>query len=317
MADASDSVAVDSIDLFEFLRYLRKRLTWIVGAAILGILLALAYLNFATPRYSAELRVSSASGGSGLGGALGQLGGIAAMAGLDLQRGSGVGASPFDLYLDKLRSRANAEILAKDQTIMRHIFAGYWNAEENRWQEPRSVVRSASQIIRQLAGQPRPAWHPPGAAELAEFLGRAVRVSAAKPKEPPLTTLYYEDRDPRFAAMLLDRMHASADEAVRRHVLQRATLYSQYLTNQLAVTENADQRRNLSEILLEQQRAIMMASSSVAFAANPSEPAVASAQPVGPKVPTTLATGALVGALVGAIVVFLMFLMRGSQERIV
>ena len=308
-----DATADASIDLLEFLGFARRRLRWVLAAVLLGGLLALAFLNIATPQYSATLRVSAASSGGGLGGALGQLGGIAAMAGLDLAQGSGAAASPFELYLDKLRSHANAKALARDPEVLRHIFFKEWNAEQRRWQEPDTLVRNFDNALRRIAGQPRD-YHPPGADELAAYLTDKVGVTAAKPKDPPLTTIYYEDRDPAFAAMLLNRMHGLADDTVRRLALRRAVENSKFLAGRLAAAQNVEQQRSLAQILLDQERQIMMASSSVSFAATPSEPAVASPEPVRPKVPTTIIAGLLLGGLVGLLGLFGLFLVRSMRS---
>ena len=312
MVDQVEPAPGDSIDLFEFLRFVRRRLMWILGAALLGVMLALVYLNIATPKYSATLRVSAASTGGGLGGAMGQLGGIAAMAGLDFAQGSGAAASPFELYLDKLRSHANAKALARDPDVLRHIFYKEWNVEQRRWQEPDTLVRNLDNSLRRIAGQPRD-YRPPDADKLAEYLTDKVGVTAAKPKDPPLTTIYFEDRDPAFAATLLNRMHGFADDAVRRQALRRAVQNSRFLTGRLAMMQNVDQQRSLSEILLDQERQIMMASSSVSFAATPSQPAVTSPEPVRPKVPTTIIAGLLLGALFGLLGLFGVFLARSMR----
>lgn len=312
---AADVAPATTVDLLAFVAYLRKRIWWLAAAMLAGLLLAFAYLNVATPKYAATLRVSpAAAGGGGLGGALGQLGGIAAMAGIDVRQGSSSGASPFDLYLDTLRSRHVADLLAKDQRLMQHIFISEWDPSTGQWRERRSVLRSAYKVVKQIAGQPGPEWHPPAGGELADYLSKKVVIQAPKPKEPPVTSLLYEDQDPAFAAMLLDRLSAVADDSVRQRTLVRATTYARYLENRLKVTDNVDQQRRLSEILLDQERAIMMAGSSVPFAATPSEPAVPSQRPVRPNVVTTLFVGLLVGAIVGVLWLFVLYLVKPQSS---
>jgi Chain length determinant protein len=311
LPDVAEVAPATTVDLLAFVAYLRKRLWWLAAAMLAGLLLAFAYLNVATPKYAATLRVSpAAAGGGGLGGALGQLGGIAAMAGIDVRQGSSSGASPFDLYLDTLRSRHVADLLAKDQQLMQHVFISEWDPSTGQWRERRSILRSAYKLVKQIAGQPGPEWHPPAGGELADYLMKKVVIQAPKPKEPPVTTLLYEDQDPAFAAMLLDKLSALADDSVRQRTLVRATTYARYLENRLKVTDNVDQQRRLSEILLDQERAIMMAGSSVPFAATPSEPAVPSQRPVRPNVVMTLLVGLLVGAIVGVLWLFVLYLAK-------
>ncbi len=310
MADQSVPAQTASIDLVQFLGFLRQRLRWIIGAVLVGGVLAIVYLNIATPKYSAIMRVSAASSGGGLGGALGQLGGIAAMAGLDLGKGASSAASPFDLYLDKLRSHANAVEVARDPILMRHIFYKEWDATAGRWHAPDTLSYKLEQFLNDIAGRPRIPYRPPGADELSEYLLEKVRITPPKPKDPPLTSIYFEDRDPVIAAMLLNKVHGFADDSVRRLSLRRAIENSRFLTSRLQTTQNLDQKMRLSEILLEQERQIMMASSNVSYAATPSEPAVPSPEPVTPNVVATIVVGLLLGGLIGLLVLFSMFLAR-------
>ncbi len=292
MTEAQPGNAEPVVDLLAFVRVLRRRWRFIAVAAVAGAVLALVVLNFTVPKYAASLRISPASTGSGgLGGALGQLGGLAAIAGVDVRQSSSA-ASPFDLYLDTLHARQTADLLARDPAIMHHIFERQWNPATRRWQPAASLTRPIMAAISSLAGQPRIEWRPPDGADLAEFIAKKLAIQAPKPKDPPVTTLYLEDPDPAFAARFLDRINAIADETVRARSLQRATEYARYLEGRLKTTTNGEQLKRLADILLEQDRAIMAASSSVSFAANVSEPAVATPRPVSPSVgarPSSLA----------------------------
>lgn len=312
MAETQTGSGEQVVDLVAFLRVVRQRWWFIAAAAAAGAVLALIVLNFTVPKYAASLRVSPASTGSGgLGGALGQLGGLAAIAGVDVRQGSSA-ASPFDLYLDTLRSRQTADLLARDPAIMHHVFARQWNAAAQRWQPTASLSRPVVDAISSLAGQPRIEWHPPDGADLAEFIAKKMALQSPKPKDPPVTTLYLEDPDPGFAARFLDRINAIADETVRARSLQRATDYARYLEGRLRTTTNVEQLKRLADILLEQDRAIMAASSSLSFAANVSEPAVATPRPVSPNVLVGLVVGLLGGAMAAAGVLFIRFVTRGS-----
>ena len=110
--------------------------------------------------------------------------------------------------------------------------------------------------------------------------------------------------------MLLNRLHGFADDSVRRLALRRATENARFLAGRLAAVQNVDQKLSLSEILLEQERMIMLASSKVSYAATPSELAVPSPKPVTPKVGLTLNVGLLLGGLIGLFSLFGIFLVR-------
>lgn len=297
-----------TVDLFAFIRYLRVRWYVVAAFAIAGVAIAFVYLNFATPRYAAVLHISPASStSSGAGGTLGQIGSLAAMAGVSVRQAS-TGATPFELYLDRMQSRGMAEQLAQDQRILHNIFETEWDSATRTWHKPPSLLGGVSASLRLLAGQPARNWQPPNAARLQDYLQKKIGIVPPKPKDPPITTLVYEHRDPAFAIYLLTKMDRIADTDVRRSSLERARQYAIHLAQKLNETPVVEHRISLSEALLEQQRAIMMATSSASFAAIPTEPATASLEPVSPKIGLVLIVGLALGTLLGLIGLFAMFL---------
>lgn len=284
------------IDLLALVKDIRRHWAWVAAAALAGLALAFLYLNVANVRFAGTLRVSPASSTQGsLSGALGRLGGLASLAGVQVRQGS-EGASPFDLYLDRMQSRALAEELAKDPRILRTVFDREWDAASGRFGERPGLLRPVRNLLYGLAGQPMPPWTPPGAERLQEYLSKTLVITPPGPKDPPITTLSIRARDGGFAIYLLERMHAQADADVRAAQLERARQYAAHLSEKLASAQIAEHRSRLSEALLEQERAIMMAMGSGDFAAIPLERPTTNRRPVSPKVVPALALG-LVGGL--------------------
>lgn len=300
------------IDLVALFWYLRARWFWIVAAACVGAAGALLYLNFITPKYEARLRVTPATStqGGGLSNALGRIGSLAAMAGVQVRQGS-EGASPFELYLDRLRTRELAAKLSTDKRIMRTVFERQWDAESGTWSERPGPLRPLRNLLYSVSGQPIPVWSQPGAGQLQDYLGKKVSMIPPRPKDPPITTLAYRNRDPDFAIYLLEKMHEQADADVRAHSLDRAQLYAAHLADKLAKTDIAEHRINLSEALLEQERAIMMATSAGSFASVQTETATAGARPVSPVIIPSIAIGLLLGTAAGIVAATGSFLLRG------
>lgn len=303
-----------AVDLFAFGRYAGRLWYAAVTFVLAGLVGAFIYLNFATPRYAAVLHISPASStASGMGGTLGQIGSLAAMAGVSVRQAS-TGATPFELYLDRMQSRSMAEQLARNQRVMRSIFNTEWDVVTRTWHQPPSLFGGVGAALRMLAGQPARVWRPPDAARLQDYLQKKLGIVPPKPKDPPITTLVYEHRDPAFAVYLLTEMHTIADADVRRSSLFRARQYALHLAQKLAETPITEHRQSLSEALLEQQRAIMMATSSASFAAIPTEPATASLEPVSPKVVQTLIVGLAIGTLIGLLGLFALFLWAPTRR---
>ncbi len=164
-------------------------------------------------------------------------------------------------------------------------------------------LRPVRNLLYGLAGQDVPEWTAPGAERLQIYLARTVVVSPPGPKDPPITTLIVETPDPDFGTHLLDALHRQADADVRASSLERARQYSAHLAQKLATTEIAEHRRTLSEALLEQERAVMMATSQGPYAALPLEPASGPSKPTSPKPVPALAIGLIAGAILGLLAV--------------
>jgi hypothetical protein len=309
-ADASLQADDALIDLVALGGFVWQRKWWVAAAAALGLAAALLFLNFATPKFAASLRVTPASStGSGVAGALGRIGNLAAIAGVAARPGN-ESAQPFDLYLDRLRSRELAAELAKEERILKTVFATEWDPSAGRFVERPGLLRPLRNLFYGLAGQPLQPWNPPGASQLQEYLAKEVAILPPAPRDPPITVLSLRHRDAEFARHLLSRMHDIADADVRRQSLARANEYADHLALKLATTDIAEHRRTLSEALLEQQRAIMMATASGAFAAIPTEAATASRRPVAPQLATVLALGLILGAVAGLVALTAAYLLR-------
>ncbi len=311
-AAVPDDSLIDLVALGSFI----WRWKWVVVlASAAGFLIAVLYLNVVTPRFEASLRITPASSTSGgMAGALGRIGNLAAIAGVQVRQGSD-GAAPFEIYLDRLRSRQLAAALSRDEKIMRTIFETEWDPQTGRFRDRPGLLRPLRNLVYGLAGQPAQAWEPPGPARLQEYLAKAVRVTPPAPKDPPITTLSVRHPDPEFARRLLEMMHAQADRDVRGQSLKRAQEYSAHLAEKLATTDIAEHRRTLSEALLEQQRAIMMATATGPFAAVPMEGAVATRRPVAPQVVATLGLGLILGGVAGLLALTIGYFARPRDGK--
>ncbi len=303
------------LDLVELARDLRRRWSWIAVSALLGLVVAFGYLNVAKTRYTTTLRITPAvSSQAGLSGTLSRLGGLASLAGVSVRQGA-EGASPFDLYLDRLTSRELAAQLAGDKRVMRTAFAREWDASTGTFRDRPGPLRPIRNLLYGLAGQDVPDWTPPGAERLQIYLAKTVVVSPPGPKDPPITTLIVDTPDPDFGMHLLGALHRQADADVRASSLERARQYAAHLGQKLATTEVAEHRRTLSEALLEQERAVMMATSEGPYAALPLEPASGPSKPTSPKPVPALAIGLIAGAILGVFSVTAAHLLSNRLRR--
>lgn len=260
---------------------------------MVGVGLAVAYLNIARQTYSTELRVTAAASSSNaISNRLGNLGGLAAVAGLPL--GGSNKAEPFDLWIEALHSRQVADVLARDPRIMRTIFEQEWDATRSAWRQPSPGVLSA---VRTVIGLPPKAWRAPDGARLQAYLQKEVVVG--KNAKSPITVIGYRSEDPEFGTYLLQKLYVASDGVVRARSLAQAKDYRDYLTSVLPTVELADVRQSLASALADQYEIVMMASSSTPYAALQVGAPQASLTPTSPKVAISLLLGLLLGLFVG------------------
>ena len=301
----------DQISLREIvLRVWRGK--WIVLLTALVIVAAVgAWMKMKDPRYTASMVVASAGedGAGGLRNRLSQYSGIAALAGIGLPTGKTVTA--FVQFGEILTSPVVAERLMRKYDIMPTVFEGSWtwDAENKTWVAKSNPIKALKGKFREFFGLP--AKSPPTAAALADYLDRKLTISLIE--TTGMQRIEFQHKDPVFAVQLLAALHKEADNLIREESQTRTSRQIAYIERKLQTTTAADHRRSLVQLLLDQEKQMMMIQVDLPFAARVIEPPMASDQPTFPK-PTLFFALALVGgSILGVFVVFLIGALRPMQ----
>lgn len=285
----------DEIDLGEVFRQVWARRWLVLAITVASLCLAVLYLNLATYRYTASQTVTPTDADTAvMTSSLGSLSDLAKIGGINLPSSNNV--FPFMIYTESLRSRNVANLLAKDETIMRRVFANEWNPSVNAFEEPESALRSLTGAIKQFLGLPRAPWKEPDSARLHEYMQR--EVSVIEDPKKPFVTIKFEHHDPEFAVYFVSRMHEEIDNQLRQNALRRSEESIRYLSDQLSRVTLAEHRAALAATLSEQEKSRMSASRSGPFAADIFAPAVASRRPTSPNVLLVLLIGLFGGFVV-------------------
>ncbi len=115
----------------------------------------------------------------------------------------------------------------------------------------------------------------------------------------PLRSLVYYHPDRDFAKDLVGRVHRIADEIIRARMLRETNERIEYLNHALEMSKNPDHRRNLTALLMEQERMRMMVSLDQPYAARVVEFPFVSASPRWPDPYFIYPVFLLVGAFLG------------------
>ena len=272
------------------LGYLGRRWYVMLAGAAIGLLLASIYLRTTTYSYTTDMTVVPAQGGSGR--VSGALGGLASIAGVNLSGGDTV--SPIELYMNQLRSRSLAESVARQNNLMVRAFPGQWDERTRRWREPESALTSTVRAVKRLLGLPIQPWRAPdGSSVQSLILGQ---VDIVKADRDPIVRIRFDHPDPKFARDFLAAIHLAADGQLRRSAVLKSTEYIGHLKSLLGREVVPEQRSALAELLVEQERTRMLASSaSTPFAAEVIDAPYSTSAPTRPRPALVLLGGFLLG----------------------
>lgn len=270
------------MDLTELLRLLWAR-RLLIAASVVGFsLLAAAAAFLMTPVYRSSVLLVPAevetSGMSSLLGGLGELGGLAALAGLDIG-GSGTAT---DEALAVLRSRAFTESFIRDHDLLPQLFDDQWDEAASRWRDPED---------------------PPTMAEGHKYFDETVR-SVSQDTRTGLVTVRVDWRDPDTSAdwanELVDRLNAE----MRRRAIARTDASVKYLEEELANTVIVDTRTAISRLMETQINQRMLANVTEEYAFRVLDRALPpdDDDPVRPRTLVMIVSAAAAGLLFGVIV---------------
>ena len=299
MTSENATLENEAIDIIEFLRLLISKKWLIMGFAAAGLGFGIILLNVITATYTTELKVTPASSSTGkLGSKFGGVGNLAALAGVTLGPSS-TSATPFELYLDRLKSLELANELANDPVIMTTIFARDWDQSRKSWKKP-SLMHSIIMNLKTFLGRPKRVSRAPNGARLQTYLEEEISIKRSR-EGAPIVTITFEHENPKFAVYLLSKMDKLADNRIREKDLARATKYSAYWSSRLETAVVTELRKALSEALIEQERSIMMSSSDVPYSVIAIEPPSSSDRPTKPSIIIVLMVSFIFGGMLGSI----------------
>lgn len=106
------------------------------------------------------------------------------------------------------------------------------------------------------------------------------------------------------------------DNSIRRRARDRASQYITYLSGQLQTARLVEHRSAIAQTLAEQERNRMMASSTLAYAAEPLDQVVTSLRPTEPRPALVLAIYLLVGTAIGIVAALARAQLRKLPARV-
>lgn len=240
----SEADVNDEIDLGGALRLLWRRRWWIVAAAALGSLSALGLSLVMSPVYRASVvivPVDDAGANGALGSAMGQLGGLASLVGLNVG-GSG---SRTPEALAVLTSRRFLESFFTEEHLLPILFSKRWNAKTNSWAVTGDQIPTTGDAHR-------------------FFVKRVLHVS--DDKKTSLVTLSINWRNPDQAADWANKLISRLNGEMRLRAQQQADASVGFLKKELDSTQDIGTREAVNRLMEAEIKRRMLANTRQEYA---------------------------------------------------
>ncbi len=284
----------DEIDLLELwhtlLKYKRMILLATFGAAIVAAGYSLLMPNI----YRAEVLlapVSAETKGGGLASALGGLGGLASMAGISLGGGGGT-----DENLAVLQSRDFLWKFVQEKKLMPILFEDKWDAEAKRWKESDPKKQ-------------------PGQLDVHRLFTKGGLLSVEKDKKTELVTVAVEWNDAALAADWANALVERLNQYLAQQAAARSESNLKYLNEELMRTQIEEMRKTLFDLIANEQKNVMLASTQKEFAFKVLDPAVEPDKKIKPKRSLIVILAAFVAGFLAILYAFIMESIAKRREE--
>lgn len=256
---------------------------WIALSALTAAIAALAYGLVAPKWYRAQATISPVaqeSGQSALGAMSGDLGGLAALAGLDL----GNNEDFKNEALARLSSREFIYGFLRDEGLMPILFADEWDARNERWRSAdRDEQPSLEQAYRKL---------------MADV------VTVSEDRRNGLIKITVDWKDPALASALANKLITRINGDIREVARAEAVRNLEFLNRELAKTPFVELRQAINRLIESEIKKLMLVNVREQYAFKVIDPAFVLGREgiVKPRLALLLASASILGGLAGLFV---------------
>lgn len=267
---------------------------WLVAlGTVIPVLAALAIAWLMTPVYRAEVVMVAASNedsGGLLSGLSGELGGLAAVAGISLPQSKGSKEA-----FGTLRSQALVRHFIEQNDLLPTLYEGRWDEARKAWKP--SFWRKTPDL-----------W-----LGSKKFMERVRSVS--EDTKMGLITMTVEWKRPELAAQWANGLINLANDELRSRAIMEAEGNIAFLSEQLEKTTTVELRNSIHRLMEQQIKSAMLARGRKEFAFRVVDPAVPAREPIRPR-PVIMATiAAFLGMLVSSFLAVRLGYVRGRSRE--
>jgi uncharacterized protein involved in exopolysaccharide biosynthesis len=259
----------------------------LITACILTAVAVVAALLI-TPRYRAQVvmaPVTEERANGGLTSLAGQLGGLAAMAGITVGEQGGTAES-----IATLQSRAFTDRFIQGHNLLPVLFADLWDGDQQKWDvsDPEDT---------------------PTLADAYERFNKSVR-SVSQDAQTGLVTLTIDWSDPQLAADWANALVSEVNATLRSKAIEQSKRNFEYLTRELQEATDLELRTAIFSVMQSEMRTAMLANVRTEYAFRVIDPAAVPEKHYWPNLILFVAVGFTTGLMLGLFATFL----RGTRR---
>jgi uncharacterized protein involved in exopolysaccharide biosynthesis len=283
----------EEITLLDIWRILIRHRVLILSTILVCTLVSTVLALVMTPVYRAEIQVAPVSekdSNSRFAAQLGELGGLAALSGINMEQGSNKNES-----IATLRSRRFTEQFIKDEKLLPVLFHDKWDVENQRWDEtdPENIPTLED------------AW---------KLFNRKIR-RISEDRKTGLVVLSIEWEDPGEAARWANELVYRVNEMLRKKAATESENAIGYLREQLRKTSVVELQQVVNRLIESEMKEIILANITREYAFRVIDPAVVPEEPFKPVMVLMVVFGIVSGAVLGVILAMIFSSVRARRER--
>lgn len=296
----ANSRSVDEIDLRELFTAIWKGKLLIVLVTCVFVVASVMYALSLPNIYQSEVLLAQVSEESSLK-VPGQLGGLAALAGVSL---GGNGGDKTSLALEIIKSREFLGRFIENNNLLVPVMASKdWNQSDNSLVINPSMYDVANKQWVREAKQPYQSK--PSLLEAHEELLKLLTVT--QDKESGMIKISIEHVSPYIAQQWVSLLVNAINDDMRQRDLAEAQNSISYLTKQLEATNIADIRAMLFSLIEEQTKTVMLANVREEYVFKTVDPAVVAEKKAKPARALIVILAAMLGAILSVLIVLVRY----------
>ncbi len=301
----------DEIDLRELFAVIWQG-KWLIIAitavfAIASVGLALYLPNI----YKSEALLAPASEeqGGGLSALASQFGGLASLAGVNL--GGKGGTDKTQLAIEVLKSRQFTSEFIQKHNILADLMAA------KKWDRDTDKIIYDSELYNEQTNtwvrDVEPPFKPePSMQEAYKVFSKIIEVN--KDKESGMVTISVEHLSPTVAQQWVTWLIQDINKVMKDRDVAEAHRSTEFLNQQIALTNVADIKTVLYKLIEEQAKTIMFAEVRDEYVFKTIDPALAPEEKAKPKRALICVLGTMLGCMLGVMLVLVRYFMRKEQN---